>query len=299
MTELALPAVRALDLDLRGGEGARARALSRRGAFQALWPRRHRPDRDLPAGRALRHRHARDTRHSGSTAAARRHGRARRDRSAGDARSRGDPQRRLPAAGPQRVARAVSRRRPTAPDAGCSKVSCHRAPPTRCASEWSPILAGRADRQGSGAALGRCRSLLQGHRHSHRAASRPRNLTSSGAPDEIDPARAPPTTLRQMSWPSSSACRYRRAACARTPMDCARSSAAWRRARPSSSAGLRSAPASTALQGDLAQPDRRDRNPVAEGEGARRAGRCAAGALRRSCDRRDAGRQICRACWWR
>ena len=44
---------------LRDGEGACARPLSGGSTFQALWPWRHRPDRDLPFCRARRHRRAR------------------------------------------------------------------------------------------------------------------------------------------------------------------------------------------------------------------------------------------------
>ena len=52
-----------------------------------------------------------------------------RDRPAGNARSGRHPRRRLPGAGAQRVAGAISRGRATAPAAGCSTASCRPAPP--------------------------------------------------------------------------------------------------------------------------------------------------------------------------
>ncbi len=102
-----------------------------------------------------------------------------------------------------------------------------------------------------------------------------------------------------MSRSSSRPCRCRRAASARKPTACAQ---IIRRSRPQGRARTRARDGTcrrTSLQATLAKSTGEIESPVAKVEGARRAGRDAAGALRQRRQSTSRSMTTCRACWWR
>ena len=123
-------------------------------------------------------------------------------------------------------------------------------------------------------------------------------LTPSGTTDEIVLLSSSNDFASDVTTVKQALSVQARATCARTPTLCARSSASIEARKAELERGLALAPASTSLQRDLANLTGEIEDPVAKGEGARRAGGGPAGSLRRR-RRGDAWTTRFRACWSR